>query len=75
MIVAYNFTFTDTNPITHPPGQVWRRHDRANLENESCLSVKVDPKNVLNHVPTSKNRQIKTKKLFTFVVPVLTVSD
>ena len=46
--------------IIHPPGQVWRRQEQ-NLENESCLSVWVDPKKVFEPCPIGKNSQIRVK--------------
>ena len=48
------------HPPTHPDKYEGDKIEQ-NLENESCLSVWVDPKNVFEPCPNLKNSQIKAK--------------
>ena len=53
-----------TQPPTHPPTHQDKYEGdeiEQNLENESCLSVWVDPKNVFEPCPNLKNSQIRAK--------------
>ena len=47
-------------PPTHPDKYEGDEIEQ-NLENESCLSVWVDPKNVFEPCPNLKNSQIRAK--------------
>ena len=49
-----------THPPTHPDKYEGDEIEQ-NLENKSCLSVWVDPKNVFEPCPNLKNSQIRAK--------------